>query len=165
MKTVYIAMLAVAALPAAKAQDCSTWTNWDLRGTYAQSGSGFIDLSRAFPGAGLPAGTVPMFWVGAFTFDGYGGGAGWVMMNTAGNLLNIQLVDVTYSMKPDCSVRWIFSMKAKELGITVGPHHRWMVVAPQPGGPLELQQILSGTPPGMKAAPGFDIGVARRISM
>jgi len=45
--------------PAAKAQNCR-WTKYDLRGTYAMSGSGWIDLSKL--AANLPPGTVPMSW-------------------------------------------------------------------------------------------------------
>ena len=46
-------------LPALRAQDCSNWTNFDLRGTYTLTESGFIDLSKAFPGSGLPSGLSP----------------------------------------------------------------------------------------------------------
>jgi hypothetical protein len=53
---------------AVQAQDCSNWSNWDLRGTYTMSGSGFIDLSKVLPGSGLPSGMIPMTWVGAHTY-------------------------------------------------------------------------------------------------
>src|SRR5690348_12385589 len=75
---------------AARAQDCSDWSNWDLRGTYTMSGNGFVDLSKILPGAGLPSGAVPLFWVGAHTLNCAGGGTGWVFFNAAGSQFGIQ---------------------------------------------------------------------------
>ena len=157
-----VCLLAIS--PAARAQNCSNWTNWDLRGTYTMSGSGYVDLSKLFPGMGLPAGAVPMFWVGAFVHDGKGGGTGWVSLNGGGGQMHAQLVGLTYSMEPDCSVQISFSMQFKETGTTIGPIQRLAVVVPTPGA-LELHMILVGSGPGNPPAPGFDLGVAHRISL
>jgi hypothetical protein len=153
----------LAASSVAWAQDCTLWNNGQLAGTYTMSGSGFVDLSKMLPGMGLPSGLIPMTWVGAFTMDPSGGGTGWVSFNAAGNQMNVQLVGKKFSMNGDCSIQESFSMKIKELGITVGPVYRLLVPVTKPDG-LELQMIFLGTPPGTPAGPALDLGVAHRIS-
>jgi hypothetical protein len=155
-----ICMLTV--LPAVKAQDCSNWSNYDLRGTYTMSGSGYIDVSKVFPTLGLPSGMVPMSWVGAHTYDGKGKGTGWVSINAGGNQMTAQMA-VTYSMQPNCSLKITFTMTIPELGITAGPFPRLAVVNPTPSG-LELNMILGGPAPGTPGA-GLDLGASHRISM
>ena len=145
------------------AQDCSSWTDFDLRGTYTMSGSGFIDMSKLLPGMGLPSGMIPMTWVGAQTYDGHGKGTGWVSFNAGGNHMNAQL-DQTYAVQPDCSVKASFSMRVKELGVTVGPFPRMMVIVWKPGA-LELHMILGDASPSKAPGVGLDLGVAYRISM
>jgi len=165
-RLVLVTMFAAAFLltSAAKAQDCSNWSNWDLRGTYTMSGSGFIDLSRVVPGAGLPSGLIPMTWVGAHTYNGAGGGTGWVSINAGGNQMNAQFVGLTYSAKANCSIQVTFSMKVAELGnLVVGPVTRLVVPAPMPAG-LELHMILGGPAPGTPGG-ALDLGVSHRISM
>lgn len=158
-------LLAVASI--ANAQDCSKWTNWTLRGTYTMSGSGYVDLSKLFPGMGFPPGPIPMYWVGAHTYDGKGSGTGWVTVNAGGGQMHGKLVGISYAMQPDCSVQVSFSWAVEETGTTIGPFQRLYVVAPNPRHPwaLELHMILSGSEPGNPPAPGFDIGVAHRISL
>jgi opacity protein-like surface antigen len=164
MKRFCLAVIMVAAcVPATQAQDCSNWSNWDLRGTYTMSGNGFVDLSKVLPVPGLPSGAIPVFWLGAHTYDGAGGGTGWVTFNAAGTQISLQLVDFTYSMKSDCSVQVKFSGRIRELGITVGPFPRLMVIVPKPG-QLELHMIFVGSAPGKPADAGFDLGVTHRIS-
>ncbi len=51
-----------------RAQDCSNWSKEDLRGTYAVSSTGWIDLSKLIPG--VPAGYIPRSAVGAIGLDG-----------------------------------------------------------------------------------------------
>ena len=145
--------------PGVRAQDCSNWTNWDLRGTYAMSGSGWIDPSKLVPA--LPAGTVPMSWVGSVVYNGVGRETGWVSVNAGGGQLNIQLTGLTYSVQTDCSVQVSFFMKPKEFpGVTIGPVSRVLVIAGKPDA-LELLMILAGGGPGTPV----DVGVERRISM
>jgi hypothetical protein len=161
----------LAVSPTVRAQDCSGWNNWDLRGTYTMSGSGWADLSKLLPGSGLPSGLVPMSWVGAHVWDGAGGGSGWISLNAAGNQMNAQFVGLKYSISSDCSIQVSFSLKVKELGITIGPIPRLMV----PSGArldmgrnaeaLELHMIVQGTAPGAPTGPGLDLGVSHRISM
>jgi len=158
----FIACL-LAASSVVSAQDCSLWNNGQLTGTYTMSGSGFVDLSKMLPGLGLPSGLIPMSWVGAHTMDGAGGGTGWVSFNAAGTQMNAQLVGKTYSMNSDCSVQESFSMKIKELGITIGPVYRLMVPVVKPDS-LELHMIFLGTAPGSASGPALDLGVAHRIS-
>ena len=147
--------LAVTAV--ATAQECNT-SNFDVRGTYTASGSGWSDLSKLLPGA--PAGYSPVSWVGAVALNGTGGGTGWIAANEAGLPVNIQLLGLTYSVKTDCSVQMSFSMKIKELGVTVGPVSRTLVIF---GGaePLEVRGIWTGAGPGTEV----DSFVGRRISM
>jgi hypothetical protein len=114
------------------------------------------------PGFGFPSENSPMYWVGAFTFDGAGGGGGWVSLNAAGSQMRIQLTDVKYSMQSDCSVQWTFSMKLKELGITLGPIQRLMVVVLKTDA-LELHMITAGSGFGQQPVPAFDSGVAYRM--
>ncbi|MGA2569562.1 MAG: hypothetical protein ABSF23_03515 [Terracidiphilus sp.] len=169
-RTVLVALCLTCVLAAssvASAQNCSNWTNWDLRGTYTMSGSGYIDLSRVFPGMGFPAGPIPMYWVGAHTYDGHGGGTGWLILNAGGGQMHGKLVGKSYAMQPDCSVLETFSLQIQETGTTIGPFQRIGVPGPSshlPGG-LDLYMILGGSEPGNPAAPGFDIGVAHRISL
>ncbi len=141
-----------------RAQDCSNWSNWDVRGTYTASGSGWTDLSKLLPGA--PAGFSPVSWVGAVALNGVGGGTGWVSGNEAGTPVNIQLLNLTYSVQTDCSVQMSFSMKIKELGVTVGPVSRLMVIFGG-GEALEVRGMWKGAGPGTEV----DSFVARRISM
>lgn len=155
--TMFAACL-LASSPVVRAQDCSNWSNYDLRGTYTMSGSGWIDLSKLV--ATLPAGTIPMSWVGADMWDGKGGGTGWVSVNAGGVQLTVQLVGKVYAVKADCSVQESFSMKIKELGITLGPFSRLLVIGGTPEA-LEVYGMFVGAGPGS----GVDLMVAHRISM
>ena len=157
------AVFLAAVVPLVNAQDCSNWSAWDLRGTYTLAGSGWLDLSKVLPRAGLPSALAPMNWVASHALNGAGGGTGWVSFNVAGGQLNAQLVGLKYSMNSDCSFQVTWSLTVKELGVTVGPFTRFGVIAGRPDA-LELHSLLIGTPPGMAAGPGLDLGVARRIS-
>ena len=161
-----VAMMTVcflAAAPGLSAQDCSGWNNSHLRGTWTMTGSGYIDLSQLVTGnpAGLPSGMIPMTWVGAHTYDGAGGGSGWVIMNAGGAQINAQLNPITYAVNADCSVNITFSMKAKQLpGVTIGPVSRVLVISGRMDA-LELHGILVGAGPGT----WLDLMTSRRISM
>ncbi len=108
------------------------------------------------------------------TWNGAGGGSGWVSFNGGGNQMSAQLVGMKYSVKPDCSVQMTFSMKINELPQSVpalGPFTRLMVPvvthdamwwAPSA---LEFQVIWQGTAPGAPPAPVVDSGIAHRISL
>jgi hypothetical protein len=154
--------------PGVRAQDCSRWNNWDLRGTYTMSGSGWVDLSKLVPGLpGVPAVMIPMSWVGVDVWDGRGSGTGWVALNAGGTQFTVQLVGITYAMKADCSIQASFSMKIKELGdLVVGPFSRVYVVSGRPEAEaLELHGMLVGVPPGAGPGTGLDLLVSHRISM
>jgi hypothetical protein len=152
------------AVPAAlNAQDCSGWQNWRVRGTYVMHGSGYVDMAKTLPGLGLPSGMVPMTWVGAHTYDGAGGGTGWVIFNAAGSQLTAKLVDMSYSVKSDCSVQASFSMQIPGLG-TFGPFARVYVIVPKQDG-LEMHMMFAGTAPGQPPGAAIDSGVAYRISV
>jgi hypothetical protein len=164
--------------PAASAQNCSSLSDYDVRGTYAVSGSGWIDLSKflaGIPGVPtLPTGFVPQSWVAAVTWNGAGGGGGWVSFNGGGNQMSAQLVGMKYSVKPDCSVQMTFSMKINELPQSVpplGPFTRLMVPVVNHDGmwwapsAVEFDVIWQGTAPGTPNAPVVDSGAAHRISM
>ena len=153
----------IAAAAPAWAQDCSSWSNWDLRGTYAGSGSGSVDPSTLMPGLGLTPGLVPGSYVAALSFDGNGNITGWVSNNSGGTQTNFQLVRGAYSMQPDCSVQMSVTWKIKELGLTFTAQ-RIAVVVPKPGG-LDLHAILLGATPGKPPGPGFDLGVLHRIAI
>ncbi len=155
------AMIAIGA--SAWGQDCSNWTNYDLRGTYAGSGSGSIDPSLLLPGMGLPPGMVPGFYVAAVALDGHGSATGWVSANLGGTQFSFQLVGMKYSMQPDCSVQMSFTWKVKELGVTFTVQ-RVAVLVPKPSS-LELHMNLIGAAPGKPPGPGFDLGIVYRISM
>ena len=164
----------LAASAVVRAQDCSNLTNYDLRGTYTMSGSGWVDLSKFLAGIPglppLPTGFIPMSWVGTFTLDGAGGGGGSISFNGGGNQMSASIVNKKYSIKPDCTIQESFSLKINELpGVTVGPITRlvvpvlealwWMQTQ------LELHMIWQGTAPGTPTGPVVDSGVAHRISM
>ena len=149
-------LLAVA--PSVRAQNCSTWSNYDLRGTYTTSGSGWIDLSKL--ASGLPSGTIPMAWVGAETMNGLGQGSGWVAVNAGVVQLSIQLVNLTYAIQTDCSVLISYSMKIKELGATIGPVSRILAIGAR-GPNMDLYGIQAGGGAGMPV----DVMSKHRISM
>lgn len=168
----------LAVSPVVRAQDCSNWSNADLRGTYTMSGSGWIDLSKFLAGIPglppLPTGFIPMSWVGVVTLDGAGGGGGWVSFNGGGNQMSASIVNKKYSIKPDCTIQESFSLKINELPPSVppiGPITRLVVpVVKQEGWrwmppALELHMIWQGTAPGTPTGPGIDSGVAYRISL
>ena len=155
-------LLAVA--PLVRAQDCSNMSNWDLRGTYTGASSGWTDISKVLPGMGLPSGLVQATSVGAFTFNGAGGGGGWISVNTGGGQMNSQIAALKYSMNSDCSVQVTWSLKIKEFGITIGPFSRLGVIVVRPDA-LEIHWMFAGTHPGTPAGAGVDLGVAHRISM
>ena len=158
---VFVCLLAAAAI--ATGQNCSGLSNSHLAGTYAMYGSGYIDLSKLLPGVpGMPAGMIPMTWVGAHTYDGSGSGTGWVTLNAGGMRMDAQFASLSYSVQPDCSIQISFSMKIKQLGITIGPFPRLGVVA-RKGDTLEIHFILA--PPPGEAGAGLDLGTAVRISM
>jgi hypothetical protein len=144
--------------PTAEAQDCSNWSTWDVRGTYTMYGNGWIDLSKI--AAGLPSGTVPMSWVGAVVYNGAGGGTGWVSLNAGGVQATIDLLNLSYRVKSDCSMTLSYSMKFKELGATIGPVSRLVVIGGH-GMDLELRGIQVGTGPGSPV----DNMTAQRISI
>lgn len=172
--TIFGACLLVVA-PVALAQDCASITNYDLRGTYTMSGSGVVDLSRFFQGVPgmppMPTGFVPMSWVGAHTYDGAGGGTGWVTFVAAGTQMTAKLTDLKYSIKADCSLAGSFSMQINELqGVKIGPISRVQVVVIKPGMPftdpaVEIHMMFAGGAPGAAPTAGVDSGVAYRISM
>lgn len=164
-RLIFVTLFSIIALGAtAWGQDCSNWTNFDLRGTYALSGSGTIDASVLLPGMGIPAGSAPTVYVGAFTLDGRGAAtAGWVSTNLGGEQSTFQMVGIKYSMQPDCSVQMSLTWKIKEFGVTFTVQ-RVGVVVPKPGG-LELHMSLVGSSPGKPPGPGPDLTVAYRISM
>ena len=159
----------------AQTQSCSTWTNYDLRGTYTMTGSGYIDLSKALSGIPglppMPSGLIPMSWAGITTFDGAGNGSGWIVFNAGGTQMSASFVNKKYSLQPDCSISVTYSAKINELnGLTVGPFAHLMVAVVKPAGTsmaqaLELHMISMGTAPGAPTAPVVDTGVAYRISM
>lgn len=103
------------------------------------------------------------YYVAAVAFDGRGGAAGWVSMNSGGTQFNFQLVGSKYSVQPDCSVQMSFTWKIKELGVTFTVQ-RVAVVVPKPGA-LEVHMNLVGAAPGKQPGPGFDLGIMHRISM
>ena len=155
----------LAASSVIEAQDCSNWSNYDLRGTYAQSGSGFIDLSKALPGAGLPSGLSPYFVVSAIVYDGLGGGTGWLSFNMGGYQMNAQYVGYTYSMQANCSVKVSFRLKLTDLGITSGVSSSIKVIVPKRAGDLELRSVHVGAPFGAAPDSSLNLEEMHRISM
>jgi hypothetical protein len=146
-------VLAVA--PRLRAQDCHLWTNWDLRGTYTVAGIGWIDLSKEVDKS-LPAGYSPTAFVQAFTYDGKGGGTGWISANLGGVQFSAP-VKWTYAMQADCSVRATHSFEIS--GVWTAPASVLWVVGGQPND-LELKGIELGTGPGSQVPQA----IARRIS-
>jgi hypothetical protein len=142
--------------PPLRAQDCSNWTNWDLRGTYTVAGNGWIDLSKVVDKS-LPAGYSPQAFVQAFTFDGKGNGSGWIAANLGGVQFKAP-VKWTYEMQTDCSVKATSSFNIG--GAWTPPASALWVVAGKPYG-LELNGIILGTGPGSEVPHA----TARRISM
>lgn len=78
--------------------------------------------------------------------------------------MSFQIAALKYSMNSDCSVQVTWSLKIKELGITIGPFSRLGVIAARLDA-LEIHWMFVGTPPGIPAGAGVDLGVAHRISI
>ena len=78
--------------------------------------------------------------------------------------MNSQIAALKYSMNSDCGVKVTWSLKIKELGITIGPYSRLGVIVGR-WDALEIHWSFVGTPPGTPAGAGVDLGVAHRISM
>ncbi len=146
--------------PAVQAQDCSTWSLWALRGTYAFSATGSQDLSEMNPM--LPKGYAPVSIVGAFSVSGNGELTGWSSINAGGLQMTAQFVNSQFGApKADCSVAITLSMRIKEFGEGLaGPYSYNGVIA---GGPsaLEIAYMMVGTGPGSHV----DLQRAKRISM
>ena len=165
MKNAFIPLVAciLTVLPAVKAQDCSNWTNWDLRGTYVGSGDGYLDLSKLFPGKGFPSGLTPMSLVIGHVYNGAGGATSWVSMNVGGTQFNPEFTAYSYSMQADCTVRVTYTLNFKELGTSLS-FTRIGVVVPKPGG-LEIHSLSVGKPVGTPAGAGLNLNVLHRISL
>ena len=154
-----LAACALLLAPALRAQDCSNWTLWDTRGTYATTVSGSMDLSTLDPA--LPKGYAPLSSVGAFTNNGQGGGTGWALINAGGVQLTIEFVDVKFGApRADCLQPFSYSFRIKEFGVTVGPLSFPGVIAGDMGA-LEIFAMASGTGPGSPVQSGH----AKRISL
>lgn len=147
-------VLAVA--PQLGAQDCSNWTNFDLRGTYTLVGGGWVDLSKEVD-PNLPKGYSPQAFVQAFVLDGRGSGTGWISANFGGVQFNAQ-VRWTYAMQADCSVKGTHSFNIS--GVWSPPSAVIWVIAGKRDD-LELNGFVLGTGPGL----GVSHATARRISM
>jgi hypothetical protein len=158
---------------AVSAQNCTNLTDYDLRGTYTMSGSGWVNLATLLPSVqGLPNQLIPMSWLGAYTANGAGGVTGWVSFNGGGSQMTASFVGTKYSVKSDCSIQASLSMKINELP-NVAPvvFTRLMVpVVKQDGAwwmapALEIHVIWQGNAPGAPAAAAVDLAVAHRISL
>ena len=101
-----------------------------------------------------------MSMVGASSLDGWGNGKGWVLVNAGGMQLSMELVNMKYDVKPDCSCVTSYSMKVKELGITLGPVSRVLVITGS-WRELELYGMQVGAGPGTPV----DLTHTKRISL
>lgn len=153
---VCFAVLCVLAVAPLSAQGCSSFSNWDLRGTYTAAGTGWIDLSKDID-PNLPKGFSPSVLVQVFTLDGIGGGSGWISANLAGIQFDAE-VKWTYAVQADCSVKGTHSFK---IGGVWGPANQvvWVISDLGQGG-LELKGISLGNGLGS----GVTTVTARRIS-
>ena len=143
----------------AKAQDCSHWTNFDLRGTYTVAGSQWIDLSKDV-NPSLPAGYSPSVFVRAFTWDGKGQGTGWVSSNLGG--VQFDAPDRwTYAIGADCKIQGTYSFNIG--GVWTPPAKVLWVISKtgDNGQAIELKGFELGTGPGSAVAQATAI----RISM
>jgi len=173
-RLVSVTMLAASLLalpPAVRAQECSHLNTYDLRGTYTIDGSGWINLATALPMIpGLPNQFVPMSWVAAEVFDGFGNGSGWLSLNAGGTQMSATFVNKKYSVQADCSVQITYSIKINELnGLVIGPFSRLAVPEFQQtliGSTVSrLHMITVGAAPNTAPAPLVDSAIATRISL
>jgi hypothetical protein len=127
-----------------------------LRGTYCLSCNGWADLSTLNPS--LPKGYVPASHVGVLKLDGAGHGSGWHASNMGGLPLTMDIVDLTYKVKEDCTVESTYSLKIRELGVTIGPMTRILVAGPSVPNPygeheVEMRGLNVGTGLGQDVTP------------
>jgi hypothetical protein len=153
-----LAACALAVCSHVQAQACKDWGNWSLQGTYSMSGSGWRDLSKISPN--LPAGMVPVSYVGMVTVNGAGAGTGWINLNLGGVQVTGQFLNLTIQANPDCTIQSNYSVKVKELGITIGPESRFFVSFPGRD-QLEIHGLVQGTGPSTQV----DLCVMRRITV
>jgi hypothetical protein len=147
-----VAVLAACVLvlsPSAAAQ-CTTGS---LRGTYALACNGWTDLSTLDPS--LPKGYAPASHVGVLKLDGAGNGSGWHASNMGGLPLTIDIVNLTYKVKDDCTVEATYSMKIRDVGLTLGPITRILVAIPAfpTGFDMEMRGVNVGAGPGQDVTP------------
>lgn len=153
-----LAAYALLLAPALRAQDCSNWTLWDTRGTYATTVSGWMDLSTLNPA--LPKGYAPFSSVSAFMNNGRGGGAGWALVNAGGVQFTVEFVDTKFGPpSANCLQPFSYSMRIKEFGVTIGPlSFPGVIAGDMPA--LEIFAMTTGTGPGSPVQSGH----AKRIS-
>jgi hypothetical protein len=150
-----VALLAacVLALSPNLAAQCS---EADFRGTYCLSCNGWVDLSTLNPN--LPKGYVPASHIGVLKLDAAGHGSGWHTSNMGGLALTMDIVNLTYKIKDDCTVESTYSLKIRELGVTMGPVTRILVRTPSPsayfpGQPTEMRGVNVGAGVGQDVTP------------
>jgi len=144
------ALLAIVVLtfsPNLAAQGCA---NFSVQGTYCLTCNGWIDLSKIVPT--FPAGYVPASYVGVVKLDGSGHGTGGLTANCGGQSLSLEFVDLTYTVNDNCTLESTYSVKVKELGITLAQDKRIMVIIPG-GQTLELKGLNIGKGPGDEITP------------
>ncbi len=147
-------------VPTIQAQDCSNWSLWALRGTYAFSATGWQDLYEMNPA--LPKGYAPISIVGAFKHNGLGDVTGWALINAGGLQMTAEFVNSHFSApNGNCSIPISLTMKVKEFGEgTAGPYSYVGVIAGDVS-ELEIAFMMLGTGLGSHV----DLNRAKRISM
>ena len=127
-----------------------------FRGTYCLSCNGWTDLSTLNPN--LPKGYAPASHLGILKLDGAGHGSGWHTSNMGGLALTMDIVDLTYTVNDDCAVQTTYSLRIRELGVTMGPVTRVLVGVPSlPSGSagygMEMKGLNVGAGPGQDVTP------------
>jgi hypothetical protein len=153
MKRILAAALLAACVVVSSPNAAAQCSDASLRGTYCLSCNGWADLSTLNPT--LPKGYVPASHIGVVKLDGAGGGSGWHASNMGGVPLTMDFVNLTYKVKDDCTVETTYSLKIRELGMTIGPMTRILVAIPAFSGGLDMEArgVNVGTGPGQDVTP------------
>ncbi len=127
---VFATVIICVSTPGLASAATKTCTNASLDGSYALSIAGFI-TSAATPQFQLGV-YAPVAIVGTFTFDGKGHAARSLMVNAAGQPL--QVVDSgSYQVDPDCSGTAKFTTNSETLSFTAIDDERLSIVSTTPG--------------------------------
>jgi hypothetical protein len=138
MRSLAVIALCLAIIPVAFAQPCS---NADLRGAYLFQTQGYQNLNNLSPQA--PVIMAPAAGLGVVEYDGAGSAKGSVTFTFGGLPMELEFLDLKYSVNRDCTGSAEYKLKDPKTGATFGPDkHRLLVL--EDGAELRTLMVDAG---------------------